>query len=195
VSDPLSDFLKDPLLPALYAIGTIRVGIGAIAAADQSNGLAAQVRDDEQQRDAAAAAAAAARDRYRDQLFRVIEPTVSAMLALRAEIQTSHRVGHPAEALLRSDVISRLSFVSSVATRLDRRVALACLQALNDALSTGRANVTGHVLGILVLLLPELIEEPRDIDGLVKAAKEATPAAEKLFGGSASPSTSAAPTP
>ncbi|MEK6310118.1 MAG: hypothetical protein V4755_05385 [Curtobacterium sp.] len=89
MSDPVYDWFKDFFMPGAAAIGSTLFGLGAVLAArkannaaDESNGLAASVRNDELKREADAA-----KERYKDQLFRTIEPTITAMLEHRAELQ------------------------------------------------------------------------------------------------------------
>lgn len=169
MSDPVYDWFKDFFLPGFVGIGTTMFGLGAVlaarranGAADESNGLAAEVRADELKREVSAA-----RERYRDQLFRVVEPGVTAVLAHRAELMKTHRLGTPAEGILRADVVSRLWLIMSVASAEDAKLVDATSDALQDGIKTGRSDVVVFVLGQIALMLPSLLRETRDIDKLV----------------------------
>lgn len=161
------DWLKDIGLPALVGLGSIGVGAVAIVVARQSHELAMQVRQDEGKRDDAAA-----RERYRDQLFRSIEPAVSAILAHRAEILRVYRINVPSEGLLRAATVSRLWLVAVVTSESDARLVHASRKALDGSLATGRGDVTAYVLGELSLMLPALLHDDRDVDDLVKQTEE-----------------------
>ncbi|UWD83634.1 hypothetical protein NY057_05155 [Curtobacterium flaccumfaciens] len=169
MSDWLYDWLKDMTLPALAGIGGIVVGTGAMVAAFTSNkvaeqalALAKQVRDDEQERDADAA-----RERYRDHLFRTVEPAITAVLDHRAEIMTTFRISYTAESVLRSAVLARLWLALSVAETEDARLVKAAQEALSGALATGYADIVASIEGDIVLTLGMLLSEERDVSGLI----------------------------
>ncbi|MBF4626529.1 hypothetical protein [Curtobacterium flaccumfaciens] len=194
MSDPVYEWFKDFFLPGFVGIGTTLFGLGAVlaarkanGAADESNGLTVAVRADELKREESAA-----RERYRDQLFRVVEPAVTSILAHRAEIMTSYRIGHPAEGILRSEVVSRLWLTAVVTNDTDGRLVDANRKALDDAITTGRGDVTAHVLGDMALMMPTLLQDARDIDALVKQTGDFVSKAIAVF---ATPATGSAAPP
>lgn len=171
MSDWVYDWLADLALPALSGIGGIVVGLGAVIVAYHSRnvaadslGLAQQVRDDEQEREVAAAT-----DRYRDQLFRTVEPAVAALLEHRAATLTAR--GDLSASEVRNayaNVIARLRLVGVVANDQDRQLVMASLRALKEATEMNDVAVLRQVLGALAVYLPDLLSEPRDIDDLVR---------------------------
>lgn len=171
MSDWLYDWLADMTLPALAGIGGIVVGTGAMVAAftsnkvaEQSYALAQQVRDDEQRREADAA-----HERYRDHLFRTVEPTISAMLEHRAELRRVPEMGPVDETEYRSTALARLRLIMSVTAVEDSAPLNATVRSYTGAINTGRPEVVRGVLGQLVLHLAEFLEEGRDDDALVRA--------------------------
>lgn len=172
MSDWVYDWLADLAVPALSGIGGIVVGVGAVVVAyrshgvaERSHGLAEQVRADEQKREADAS-----RERYRDQIFRTVEPAVSALLDLRGELMARPEIGTPAERNLGSNVTARLSVISSIASRDDKRVLLAAARAFIDARRTKRPDVLRRVAGQLALLLPKLLRDGHSVVELEKQA-------------------------
>lgn len=166
MSDPLYDVFKDFVLPGITGLGSIAVGVGAIVVAVKSNALAEKVRDDEEDREKDAA-----RERYREQLLRVVEPAVEAMLAHRAEVQTSQLIGYTEEGHLRSTVVTRLFIARTVATREDAQLVDALREVFDNSIASGKALVLVHVLGQMVLGLTMLLDESRDISHEVDLTK------------------------
>lgn len=144
-------------VPALGAVGSIAVGAGAIVVAYRSHNLAERVRGDEQKRESDAA-----RERYHDQLSRTLEPTVTALLAVRAEVISSNQIGTPHETSLGAAVTTRLRLVSSVANPEDEEVAHAAAAEYMKARNTGRSDVLEAVLGALAVTLPALLIDEQD---------------------------------
>ncbi|TPG05571.1 hypothetical protein EAH85_12620 [Curtobacterium flaccumfaciens] len=169
------DVLKDLVVPGLAGIGAVVFGLGAVLAAlrsndvaEQSHGLAEQVRGDELKREGDAA-----RGRYRDQLFRTVEPAVTALLDYRAAVLASR--GNLSSSEVRnasSNVIARLRLVGVVADEQDRRLVIATLKAMQAAMATNDSAVVRQVLGSLAMLLPDLLSEQRDLDRVVRETNE-----------------------
>ncbi|PZE93896.1 hypothetical protein DEJ00_01365 [Curtobacterium sp. MCLR17_039] len=151
------EWWNDIGVPALGAVGSIAVGAGAIVVAYRSHNLAERVRGDEQKRESDAA-----RERYRDQLFRTVEPTVTALLAVRAEVMSSDLIGTPHETSLGAAVTTRLRLVSSIANAEDEDVAYAAAAEYMKARDTGRSDVLVAVLGALAVTLPALLIDDQD---------------------------------
>lgn len=164
MSDPVYDFLKDLVVPGLAGVGGILVGVGAIVVAHRSNALAEQVRNDEQRREIDAA-----RERYRDQLFRTVEPAVAAILEHRLLLAEFFKPipGVPKTAAPVSNVLSALNLVDAVASAEDRRVVQAVMDTYEEAISRKDFKVLNYVLGGLALGLARLLAEERSVDDLV----------------------------
>jgi hypothetical protein len=165
VSDPLYEVLKDLVVPGLAGVGGILVGIGALVVAQRSHALAEQVRADEKKRDDAAAAAL-----YRDQLFRTVEPAVTALLDYRVELLASHQVDGAADRAVRSAAIVRLSMLRAVVNEDHLRVVSAATASYYRAMDTQRWDVLWRVLGRMVVLLPLLLDSDPPDDELVAEA-------------------------
>lgn len=189
MSDPVYEVLKDLVVPGLAGIGAVVFGLGAVLAAtrandvaEQSHNLAGQVRGDELKREADAA-----RERYRDQLFRTVEPSASAFLEHRAELIADARLGTERELVLRSNAIARLRLVAAVTNVDDTKVVLAVIKAYRGSVQTGNARVVRGVTGQLALILPALLTEGHDADALAADAsallqKQIKKAAERAKG-------------
>lgn len=155
------DWAKDIGLPLLTGGGSVVVGAVAIYVARQSHKLAVQVRKDEAGREAAAG-----KERYRDQLFRTIEPTVSALLDHRADIAAG-RVGAADERAGVAKVLGRLNMVDAVANAEDKKMVHAVLSAYEEAAGLKDRAVMTLVLAGLAMGLPRLLEDDQDIAALV----------------------------
>lgn len=160
------DWFTDIWLPALVGVGLIAVGLIAARVARQSNNLAMQVRRDEAKRDEAAA-----RERYRDQLFRTVEPAVATVMDHRAALmagdwQTVHRRGTHAA------VIMRLNFISAIANEEDRKVSTAAIDAYEAAAQTDDQSTFKDALAAIALVLPNLCSDDRIVAELVAALKD-----------------------
>lgn len=178
------DWLKDIWLPLLTGGGSVVVGAAAIWVARRSHRLAEDVRTDEKKRDNAAA-----RERYRDQLFRTIEPAVSALLEHRAELNLRRVSGSAEDRNLRSGVVARLRLVDVVVNEEDRKVVKAALDAYRSAVKTEDWYITGTVAGRLAVRLPRLLADDRDVDAMVerfeKEVGDATKQRADLLSGNA----------
>ncbi|TDW69151.1 hypothetical protein EDF51_106135 [Curtobacterium sp. PhB25] len=106
---------------------------------------------------------------------------------------TTHRIGYPAEGILRSEVVSRLWLTAVASNVTDAKLVDANREAMDDAIATGRADVTAHVLGEMALMIPTLLHDAREIDELVKQTGKFVSNAIAAFAppstGSATPST------
>lgn len=169
------DVLKDLVVPGLAGIGAVVFGLGAVLAAtrandvaEQSHDLAGQVRGDELKREADAA-----RERYRDQLFRTVEPSVSAFLEHRAELMADRRLGTQRELVVRSNAIARLRLVVAVTNADDTKVVNATIKAYRQSVATKDAQIVLGVTGELALVLPALLTEGHDADALAADAAAA----------------------
>ncbi|WIB69783.1 hypothetical protein [Curtobacterium sp. MCBD17_026] len=174
MSDWVYDWLADMTLPALAGIGGIVVGTGAMVAAhaankvaeqsraiaEQSLALAEQVRGDEQRREADAG-----RERYRDQLFRTVEPAVTALLGHRAEVAAGRGL---ADRSTVAEVLTRLQLILAVVNDEDEALIIACLNAYERAVARQDLSVIKFVLGGLALKLPLLLADDRDLAALVQ---------------------------
>jgi hypothetical protein len=176
VSDWVYDWLADMALPGLAGIGGIVVGTGAMVAAFASYNLARQVRGDERRREEEAA-----RERYRDQLIRVLEPAVSALLEHRAEMVKSRTVGTPAERNLRSDAMARLKLAQVVASGEERRVVLEAMTAYIASHKTKHWQVMGGTNGELTIYLANILGT-YDADDEVKKIGELVAKQTKRWG-------------
>lgn len=157
------DWLTDIWLPLLTGGGSVVVGAVAIAVARQSHRLAKQVRADEGKRDEAAR-----RERYRDQLFRTVEPAVTALLDQRGEIRTARRVGTSEDRNAVAKVLGHLNMIEAVANDEDSALVRAVLRAYEAAAQRKDMAVMLFVLGGLAFTLPRLLSEDRDIADLVR---------------------------
>lgn len=157
------DWLKDIGLPLLTGGGSVAVGAVAIYVARQSHELAKQVRADEGTRDAAAS-----RERYRDQLFRTIEPAVAAILAHRAELITNGALDTARERNLLSDSIVRLRLVMAVVNDEDRPLVDAVVRNYRVVTDMDDWGVIAAVEGGLAITLPSLLTDGRDVDELIE---------------------------
>ncbi|MDR6574333.1 hypothetical protein J2X60_002992 [Curtobacterium sp. 320] len=166
------DWLKDIGLPTLTGVGSVVVGAVAIVVARQSHKLAVQVRLDESKRDRGAA-----RERYRDQLFRTVEPTVTAMLDHRAEMLSSRRVGTADERNLLSNAIARLRLVLAVVSEHDRPVIDAVVRCYRKASDHTDWRIGAAVAGGLSVVLPSLLTDDHDVARLVADAEKLMPEA------------------
>lgn len=189
MSDPLYGVLKDLLVPGLAGIGGIVVGAGAMLAAfasnkvaDQSFELAKQVRADEQKREGDAA-----RERYRDQLFRAVEPAVSAVLEHRAVLLRERKLESQAERLAGATVVVRLELVRAVASPTDFPVAQAFVDAFLNANRTTEVMIVAAVLGDLALTLPGLLSDASKTEALKARAEAMVATAQHSFQMSNSP--------
>lgn len=149
--------------PGLSGVGGVLVGLGAIVVAARTHALAEQVRDDEQKRDDDAA-----RERYRDQLFRTVEPAVAAFLAHRAQVATSRTVRTVAEQLLTSTAIARLRLVQAVVSADDRPLLDSVIRSYREGVETFDWEVVVIVTGRLAIQLPTLLVDGRDIPATVR---------------------------
>lgn len=158
------DWVKDIVLPALVGLGSIAVGAVAIVVARQSHELARQVRQDEAKRDADAE-----QKRYRDQLFRTVEPAVLAILEHRLLLAEFFKPipGAPKTAAPVSNVMSALNLVDAVANVEDRRVVQAVMETYEEAITRNNFKVLNYVLGGLALGLARLLAEEHNVEGLV----------------------------
>jgi hypothetical protein len=161
------DWLKDIWLPLLTGGGSVVVGAVAIWVARRSHRLAEQVRKDEKKRDDAAAL-----ERYRDQLFRTVEPAVTALLELRAHFATDLRANRSPDRSAVARVLSRLNVIDAIASDDDRRMVNAVIDAFEEAADTKNPAVLHNVLGGLALKPPRLLSEDRDIDELVETTRK-----------------------
>jgi hypothetical protein len=149
-------------VPALGAVGSIAVGAGAIVVAYRSHNLAERVRGDEQKRESNAA-----RERYRDQLFRTLEPAIAATLKHRAELFASKSVRAVSSTVLFTNVVARLNLLAAVADDEDQRLVAATQQAYGDAQILGDWNVLADVATDAAINLADLLDDFRYIDDLV----------------------------
>lgn len=189
MSDPLYDVLKDLLVPGLAGIGGIVVGAGAMLAAfasnkvaNQSLGLAHQVRVDEQNRERDAA-----RERYRDQLFRTVEPAVTAVLEHRAVLLREGKLEAQVERLAGATVLVRLELVRAVASPTDFPVAQAFVDAFLESNKTKEAKIVAAVLGDLALTLPGLLSDASKVETLRARAEAMVATAQYSFRMTSSP--------
>ena len=166
MSDPLYDVLKDLVVPGLAGIGGILVGIGATVVAGRSHHLASQVRSDEQRREQDAS-----RERHRDQLFRTVEPAVTALLEHRAEIMRSRKVDTAEERVHGSVSIARLRLVVAVCDPDEMKVLDALVDAFIVASNAKQPEVMVDVLGQIALVLPALLTNGRELDDLIRRAR------------------------
>lgn len=170
MGDPVYEAIKDLVVPGLSGIGSVIFGLGAVLAAGRANDVAEQVRGDEQKREAYAA-----RQRYEDQLFRTIEPTVAAFLVHRSEIATSRTVRTVPEQLLATDVIARLRLVQAVVNENDKPLLDAIIRSYRDAIEANDWEVLVSVTGSLAIQLPALLVEGLNIPATVRVVDALVP--------------------
>lgn len=156
------DWTKDIALPTLVGVGSIAVGLIAAVVARQSHNLALQVRSDEAKREEAAA-----RERYRDQVFRVVEPAVAAVIDYTNEVNTAHEVDTAELRQLRSVTSSRLRLLRSVAEGDDRRIALAAWACFRDIANHPWWEVQAYASSGLTVYLSAILEQERDIEAVI----------------------------
>ncbi|MDT0209036.1 hypothetical protein [Curtobacterium sp. BRD11] len=168
------DWLKDIGLPTLVGVGSIAVGLVAALVARQSHNLAVQVRKDEAKRDEFAA-----RERYRDQLFRTVEPAIALVMDLRTALITGDQNAFQTRGA-HAAVFARLSFISAIANEDDRAVSEAAIDRYEAAAQTSDKEALKRALIAIALALPRLCAADRDPTGLVLALKdsESTSAAD-----------------
>lgn len=156
------DWTKDIALPTLVGVGSIAVGLIAALVARQSHNLAVQVRKDEAKRDQDAA-----RERYRDQLFRTVEPAIAVALDYRAALVAGDwqtlRKGYGQTA-----IILRLNFIAAVANSEDRKVPKAAIDMYEAATRTQDLETIADALAGIALTLPRLCSDERDIAKLLR---------------------------
>jgi hypothetical protein len=156
------EWWNDIGVPTLGAVGSIAVGAGAIVVAYRSHNLAERVRGDEHKREADAA-----RERYRDHLFRTVEPAMAALLDHRAEVARFRRTGaRPAREAV-ANVMSRLNVVDAVANDEDRPMVSAVIATYEAAVDRKDLAVLEYVLGGLAFGLARLVSQARSIPDLV----------------------------
>lgn len=156
------DWFADIWLPLFLGLSSVAVGAVAIAVARQSHNLAVQVRKDEAKRDEDAA-----RERYRDQLFRTVEPAVAAVMHHRAAL-----VAQDWETLRKTNgqaaIILRLNFIAAIANDEDRKVPKAAIDAYEAAYETDDVPTIVDALAGIALTLPRLCSDERDVAALVR---------------------------
>lgn len=154
-------------MPLLTGGGSVVVGAVAIYVARQSHELAKQVRADEGTRDEAAS-----RERYRDQLFKVVEPAVSAVIDYTNEVNTVHEVDTAELRKLRSAASSRLRLMRAVAVGQDRLIADVAWIRLGDITKHPLWQVQAYAAAGLAGLVAAAIEEDRNTGAVVAAIDE-----------------------
>ena len=161
-------------MPGLAGVGGIIVGAGAMLAAFASNtvagqsfALAQQVRGDEQEREDASA-----RERYRDQLFRTVEPAITALMehqALWAE-PANRGAGSGAGAV--ANVMSRMLLLEAVATAHDQVFVNAAIDVYGIAIAEPDRQRSSDIVTGLLVGLPKLLFEGRDVDELTRTMRD-----------------------
>lgn len=164
------DWLKDIVLPLVVGAGSVWVGFAAWRVARQSHQLAEQVRNDEANR-----AKDAARDRYREQLFRIIEPAAAAMLdhsdAIEERRSNGGKAARGSGANFVSAVMSRLHLLSVVTNAEDEEFVEATIEAYGRALKNDDLDARADLITALALGIARLLDEDRDIEQLVQKAR------------------------
>jgi len=162
------EWWRDVGTPGLSGVGGILVGVGAIVVAARTHALAKQVRNDEQKRDQDAA-----RARYRDHLFRTVEPAVAALLDQRANDEELRKAKKSSERVRPvTNVMSRLNVLRAIANAEDRQYLDAVIEAYGVAMSASDPKVTSNILASLAVGLPRLLSDDRDVNHLVRATKD-----------------------
>lgn len=156
-------------MPGLAGVGGSVVGVGAIVVAARTHSLAKQVRRDEQDRDRDAA-----RKRYREQLFRTVEPAISAILDHALQVDAGGTTSPSAGSRLVTDVMARLHVLSVVPSAEDREFVEATIDVYGVALSKRDVHTKSDLLTALALGLARLLDEDRDVAALVRKAKTLT---------------------
>lgn len=162
------EWWRDVGTPGLSGVGGILVGVGAIVVAARTHALAKQVRNDEQKRDQDAA-----RARYRDHLFRTVEPAVAALLDQRANDEEPDSAKPLERVRPVTNVMSRLNVLRAIANTEDRRYIDAVIGAYGTAIHASDPKAVSDILASLAVGLPRLLSDDRDVDRLIEATEAA----------------------
>jgi len=125
------------------------IGITTISVAVGSRRIAKKVSDREEARGKRADA-----ERYRDQLVRVIEPAITALVAYGNAMMASDKPNSKANEQLRADAIARLALVDAIADKNDRYITSVINLEFFEATvpsrhAVVRQNVAGRFAGAL----------------------------------------------
>ncbi|MET3452215.1 hypothetical protein [Curtobacterium sp. 1544] len=122
------DWWKDIGTGLMAVVAALTVGFTTIRVAYGSRELAREVSDREKKR-----SEAADRERYRDQLLRVIEPAVTSLVTYGNALSASDEPNSVAIRQLRADATARLTLVDAIADERDRYITSAILRDFLEA--------------------------------------------------------------
>lgn len=150
------------------------VGGTTIAVAVRSQRMARSAQDVASSRDEKASV-----DRYRDQIVRVVEPAVSALVAYGNAVNSSSNPDASENNQLRADALSRVILLKAVANAVDSNAVEAIRKTFASASTHKNKRVRVHVTGRLAEKLAELVSVESSRSELIKSVEGSIQAQEQ----------------